>query len=67
MSVQGSISEHIHSIKCAFNRKSINGEYKLIKNNNDLKELDALIIPGGESTTISKILNNNGLYDLLIK
>ena len=31
----------------------------------DLDEVDALVIPGGESTTISKLLASNGLFEPL--
>jgi len=34
-----------------------------VKQKTDIESLDALIIPGGESTTISRMLLKTGLYD----
>jgi len=34
-----------------------------VKQKTDIESLDALIIPGGESTTISRMLLKSGLYD----
>lgn len=61
------MSEHINAIKCIFSSKCINGKIKLVKYKNDLDKLNALIIPGGESTTISKILYKTGLYDSIVE
>ena len=49
LSFQGSFLDHSKSIK-AINAKPI-----LIKNKSDIHELDALILPGGESTAMKKI------------
>ena len=54
--IQGAISEHIDSIKNAFKKNNTPGNVFIIKNKNDIKIIDGLLIPGGESTTISKIM-----------
>ena len=66
LSIQGSVSEHIKALNSIFKNKSIIGKTTLVKHKKDLEALDALIIPGGESTTISKILNKTGLYDSIV-
>jgi 5'-phosphate synthase pdxT subunit len=43
-----------------------NGEIIVIKNKNDVKKIDALIIPGGESTTISQLILKLGILDELL-
>ena len=43
------------------------GYAKLVKQRKDLAEIDALIIPGGESTTISKILIKSRMHDAIKK
>ena len=63
--IQGAISEHIISMKKTFKKNKKNGNVFIIKNKNDLEKIDALILPGGESTTISKILNKSGIFNNL--
>lgn len=61
--IQGAISEHIISMKKTLKKNKINGNVFIIKNKNDLNKIDALLLPGGESTTISKILNKSGIFN----
>jgi len=42
-----------------------NGQAILIRHPQDIDACEALIIPGGESTTISRILVNSGMYDVI--
>ena len=64
---QGAISEHVLLMKNALNENNISGKVSVINNKKELDKVDALIIPGGESTTISKILFNSNLYDAILK
>ena len=41
--------------------------YKLVKQKKDIDEIDGIIIPGGESTTISRILFKSGINDAITK
>jgi 5'-phosphate synthase pdxT subunit len=61
--IQGAISEHINSINSLFKKEEINGKIISINNKKDFDNINALILPGGESTTISKILVKTGLYN----
>ena len=63
--IQGAISEHIISMKKTLKKNKKNGNVFIIKNKNDLEKIDALILPGGESTTISKILNKSKIFNNL--
>jgi len=65
--IQGAISEHINIMKKALKETSTPGKVTAIKNKQQLDDIDALIIPGGESTTISKILFNSDLHDIISK
>ena len=38
-----------------------------VKYYNDLEKCSGLIIPGGESTSLSKLINKNNLYDGIVK
>jgi len=55
LSLQGAVEEHLRMIKrCGF-------EGVKVKTVGDLKKVDRLIIPGGESTTIGKLAKIYGL------
>jgi len=50
LALQGAVAEHIRSIELA------GAEGVAVKHPEQLEELDGLIIPGGESTTIGKLM-----------
>lgn len=57
LSVQGAVSEHLEHLKrCAV-------ETAAVKNIESLNKVSGLIIPGGESTTIGKLLEIFGLAE----
>jgi 5'-phosphate synthase pdxT subunit len=64
--IQGAITEHIFSMKRALNKYALEGNVFLIKSKDDLKDIDALILPGGESTTISKNLFHSGMQNKIL-
>lgn len=55
LSIQGGVIEHIRHIE------SLGAEAIEIKNIEDLQGIDGLILPGGESTAIGKILKERNL------
>jgi 5'-phosphate synthase pdxT subunit len=59
LSIQGGIREHIKHLK------ALDVETVEVKTLNDLESLDGLILPGGESTTISKILKERNMLNTL--
>ncbi|GAB6100948.1 pyridoxal 5'-phosphate synthase glutaminase subunit PdxT [Thermococcus atlanticus] len=61
--VQGAVSEHIEASKKALENLGVDGEVFWLKRPEQLGSLDAIIIPGGESTTISRLMVKNGLFD----
>ena len=64
--IQGAISEHVFSMNNALDESNIKGKVIVINNSAQIEEIDALIIPGGESTTISNILYQSDLYKTII-
>ena len=60
LSIQGGVIEHINHLK------ELGVEAVEIKKSEEIDDLDGLILPGGESTTIGKIISENGLKDKLI-
>ncbi len=61
--VQGAVTEHIESVRRALARLNLRGEAIWIRRREQLENVSALIIPGGESTTISKLMSKNGLFE----
>lgn len=56
LALQGSFHEHASSLNL------INKEFVFIKTPKDLNNVDSLILPGGESTAMLKIQENNTLF-----
>ncbi|MDD3171451.1 MAG: pyridoxal 5'-phosphate synthase glutaminase subunit PdxT [Bacilli bacterium] len=56
---QGSVIEHQKMIE------KLGEKYKIVKKIEDLKGIDGIIFPGGESTTMAKLLHIFGLYSPL--
>lgn len=65
LAVQGAVSEHIDMTLKALRELSVSGEVFPLRKREDLQSLKGLIIPGGESTTIFKLLLRDGLFDAL--
>jgi len=59
LALQGNFNDHRKSLDL------IDREYILIKETDDLKNIDSLILPGGESTSMIKIQQNNDLFRAL--
>jgi len=67
LSIQGAVSEHIAAMNRALWEEKIQGQTILARQPADIDRIDALILPGGESTTISRILVNTGMYEVIRK
>jgi 5'-phosphate synthase pdxT subunit len=65
--IQGAVSEHVSSMQKTLQNSNINGNVKIIKNIEEIQEIDGLILPGGETTTISKILNKSRFFETISK
>ena len=61
LALQGSFYDHVQSLEL------INQDYVLIKDTCDLANVNSLILPGGESTSMIKIQENNDLFSGLKK
>lgn len=60
LSIQGDVEENIRSAKEALKQLGETGTVKTVKTPEEISQLDALIIPGGESTTIGQLSLVNG-------
>ncbi|MEA2498359.1 MAG: pyridoxal 5-phosphate synthase pdxT subunit, partial [Actinomycetota bacterium] len=59
LALQGDVREHAHAIESA------GGTPRQVKRPAELEEVDALVLPGGESTTIGKLLDRFELLEPL--
>jgi len=59
LSIQGGVVEHIHHIE------ALGHEAVKVNNGQHIEGVHGLILPGGESTAISKILKDTGLLSLI--
>jgi 5'-phosphate synthase pdxT subunit len=66
LGIQGDVSEHVNLMNRAIQEVNVKGKTTIVEGKEDISDIDALIIPGGESTTISKMLNKSGLFELII-
>jgi len=57
LALQGAYQKHVESLS------RLGVKSRLIRKPSELENCDALILPGGESTTISLLLQENGLYE----
>ena len=65
--VQGDVSEHVDAVARAMREYGKEGEAIAVRRPEELGRVDALTIPGGESTTISKLLVKLGLFDEIVR
>jgi pyridoxal 5'-phosphate synthase pdxT subunit len=65
--IQGAIIEHQKILEKIYKTKKIQGNITVVKKTSDLENLNGLIIPGGESTTISRFLEKTGLKKAIKK
>ena len=55
LAIQGDVKENLLSMKKAIEEHGINANVTEVKTPDEIKQLDGLIIPGGESTTIGQL------------
>jgi pyridoxal 5'-phosphate synthase pdxT subunit len=66
VAIQGAVSEHMDTVERALVSLGLKGCAVQVRRLPDLEGVQALILPGGESTTIAKLLVTFGLFDKII-
>lgn len=67
LALQGNVSEHVRGFERALIDTGVaDGVVLSVRRPADLSDLSGLAIPGGESTTISRLIQKNGLYEPLV-
>ncbi len=57
LDLQGDVREHVAALR------EVGARAQLVKRPDDLERLDGIVLPGGESTTLSMLLESTGLFD----
>ena len=65
--VQGDVEEHVIAAKLALKRLGLDGEVTATRRAGVVPKSDVIIIPGGESTTISKLIWEDGIAEEIIE
>src|ERR1700704_4715032 len=61
LALQGAFREHAEALS------ALGADVALVKRPEHLDQVDAIFLPGGESTTIDKLLDSSGLRDPLTR
>lgn len=67
IAVQGAVSEHIYVLKKAMKEQQIEGTVLPVRDAKDLEDISGIVIPGGESTTISRLMLTTGMHERIIE
>ena len=59
LNLQGDVREHVAALH------EVGARSRLVERPDDLEGLDGLVLPGGESTTLSMLLESTGLFDAI--
>jgi 5'-phosphate synthase pdxT subunit len=64
LAFQGDVSEHIRAFEGALRQMGFSGNATVVplRKAGEIHDLDAIAIPGGESTTISRLIDKNGMH-----
>ncbi len=66
LAVQGAVSEHLDALQRAAERRSVDIDAIAVRTPADLARVQGLVLPGGESTTISRLLRSGHLQDEVV-
>lgn len=65
LGLQGDVEEHLSAAKSALFNLSLDGRAVIIKSLDEIQRIDALIIPGGESTVMGSVSSIKGILPAL--
>jgi len=65
VAIQGDFEKHIESLRAAGREMGIDLEVKEVRTPDDLAQVDRVVLPGGESTTVGLLMQRFGLGDAM--
>lgn len=66
VAVQGDVSENVEALRSALRSMSVAGDVIQVRRGPQVDALDAVVLPGGESTTISKLIVSRGIHARIV-
>lgn len=66
LNLQGAVSEHYDITKKAIENMNIDVEVESVRYAEDVESCDGIIISGGESTVIGKLIHERGIDDVIL-
>ena len=66
IAVQGSVEEHLESVSKAMGNLGLDGEVIPVRRHGIVSRCDGVIIPGGESTTISRLIFKDSIAEEIV-
>ena len=63
IAIQGAVSEHVDALKRALMQRGRTAEIIKIKHKGIVPECNGIVIPGGESTTLCRLLTHEGIAE----
>lgn len=67
LALQGAVSEHVEALEKVMKKLGLEGKVVLMRKKEDLNDISGLVIPGGESTTINRLMLKIGIREKIIK
>ncbi|MFZ2070305.1 MAG: pyridoxal 5'-phosphate synthase glutaminase subunit PdxT [Halobacteriota archaeon] len=61
IAIQGNVAEHVRALRKTLTEREETGEVVTIKHRGTVESCDAIVIPGGESTTIGRLMEREGI------
>lgn len=61
IAIQGNVEEHIHATEQALIKEGIQGKVIPVKHSGILPECSGIVLPGGESTTLCRLMKKEGI------
>jgi len=63
IAIQGNVEEHVNALENALRQANIKAQIIKIKHKGIIDSCDALVLPGGESTTLGRLLKREGIAE----
>lgn len=67
LALQGAVSEHVEALNKAMEELKVDGNVVYVRNVKGLDGVSGLVVPGGESTTINRLMMTTGMYEKIIE
>ncbi|WP_309492805.1 pyridoxal 5'-phosphate synthase glutaminase subunit PdxT [Candidatus Hecatella orcuttiae] len=65
--LQGAVAEHVEALNSTLKEMKLKGAAYPIKRQAQIEDVHGLVIPGGESTTIGRLLQQRGMAEKIVK